>query len=197
MSGIVIRIDPQDKALAKIALDPVPLRRAMLRGVNRTAMAARTTLSKTIRKSFFVKARAIKQATRYAKAGYYDLTAEITLIKPRHKGVPLSSFSTNRVRVGRGVGVSVKIRRDRPREIVGKRSKYSKYGHGAFKTKSGKVLERKGGGRYPVATPVGPTVIEMAKEVNALSVVERDAMKKLKKNVEREVAFQLRKQGAA
>ncbi len=194
---VIVQMDRQDKALIKAALKPNEYRRAVRRGLNKTARAGRVTLSKSIRQTFFVKARAVKQAVRLNNATNAGLVAEILVLKPRHKGVPLSEFSANRRRVGRGIGVSVKIRRDKPRHVVDKRSKYSLYGHGAFKTRSGRVLERKGRQRFPVGTPVGPTVQEMAQEINALEKTEKVVRRKLGANVEREVAFELRKRRAA
>ncbi len=113
----------------------------------RTTSKIRTRISKDVRKVYNVKARDVSSTVKLLNRSKGTLEHRILLYIGGH--IPLAKFDAKprvvRSRRGPRRGVTVRVRKDSGRKLVGKRSGF----HGAGFLAKGKVMARK--------TPAGPS----------------------------------------
>lgn len=100
--------------------DPAIVDRAVSTAMSRTAMKARTAVSRLVRQTYNIKARSISTGVRLIRRKKGQIHERVLLYTGT--AIPLNRFSplTKRVTSARGprVGVTVRVRKDRGRRLV-------------------------------------------------------------------------------
>ena len=162
--------------------DPKVIQRALNTTISRTAMQARTEVSKAIREVYNVKARDIAQVVTLRTRRQNDTTFKV--LEYRGGPLPLDRFGARarnvRTERGRRVGVTAQVRKDRPRRLV----------RGAFKLRGreGPSMQRTGDGRLPIKRIFRLSVPQMINEHSGIvprvqDFIERAANIELNRNL--------------
>ena len=146
-----------------------PARRAIIRGLNKTATNVRTSASSAIRKKRALSAKVVRDAMAIRRANAQRLTSSIVVTG---RPIPLRDYKANQTK--RGVTVLV---------TPGKRTLVQHRGNRAFVIDklSGHVFAREGKGRLPVKKLYCPSLPStfLQQEVRAAwTSTARDAMPK-------------------
>jgi len=175
MISLHIQFDQQQMARAEAQLQGVKngAPRAMTRAINRTVSYGKTLSKKLIREEYTINAQAVTRATTTEKARSGNLHGVI-----RFKGRPKQLRNFSKRNTSRGVAVSVKKgtgRRLIPRSFI-------------RTINSGpSILRRAGAARYPIEVLHGPSVPQMAGNVNVAPRIQTQVQKKLGERLEHEV----------
>jgi hypothetical protein len=157
----MIRIDATNLSLSELRrkFDPKKVDRADRIAIDRTAKKIRTQVSKDVRVVYNVKARDISSTVKIIRRTKGSLEQRILLYIGGH--IPLSKFSPRQKKVmsarGPRRGVTVRVRKDRGRKLVGKRSGF----HGAGFMTKGRVMARKTHERTSHRVVYGPAIPQM------------------------------------
>ncbi len=157
----MIKIDFERMSLAELRrkFDPEIVNRADRIAIGRTAKKIRTQISKDVRKVYNVKARDVSSTVKLPNRSKGSLEQRILLYTGGH--IPLAKFDAKpravRSRRGPRRGVTVRVRKDSGRKLVGKRSGF----HGAGFLAKGKVMARKTPARTSHRGLYGPAIPQM------------------------------------
>jgi len=179
------RLERADRARRLLAHLPGGVQRAMYRAINRAIVAARTSMSKQIRRKYKIPAKIVRPSFRVRKATRSKLGASLD-----GKGLrlPLAEFGPRPSEPGTGGAgkpdMRVKVRKDTGR---------AKPVPGGFIARQGLVARRKGKERTPLEFLYGPAVPQMAGNEDVLAGVEERAQAVLDKRLDHEVDFELRR----
>jgi hypothetical protein len=157
----MIKIDAQHMSLAELRrkFDPEIVSRADRIAIGRTAKKIKTQISRDVRKVYNVKARDVASTVKVLNRSKGFLEQRILLYTGGH--IPLAKFDAKpkAVRSKRGPrrGVTVRVRKDSGRKLVGKRSGF----HGAGFMAKGHVMARKTPDRTSHRILYGPAIPQM------------------------------------
>lgn len=164
---IKLRFEGRDVAALRKIYDPKVIDKALITAMNRATNKARTTASATARKIYAIPAAPIKKAHRIIRRNGSKIERVIVY---RGGGQGLEKFKPGQKLVRKGKrkykGVTVRIRKDRGRKLVG----------GGFKADANgvKVMARKTDARLPIRRLVGPSIPHMiAKKLVVEATAER------------------------
>lgn len=179
--SVQLRIEDSNRAMAALG-EKAPL--ALMRAINRTASNARTAMTRVIAGDLGIKASIVRDRVKVSEAKRNHLGATLYASPKR---IPLIQFKAKGPRPsrGRGRGVTAKIGAGRyPHAFIARMTS----GHEG-------VFQRRGKRRLPITELHGPS-IAVAFDKHR-DVAEARASEMLLKNVQHELSFALRRQGAA
>lgn len=180
MISLQIQFDQNQMERAEAALNGIKngTPRALTRAINRTVSYGKTLSKKLIREEYTINAQAVTRATTTEKASQSSLRGVI-----RFKGRPKQLRNFSKRSTSKGVAVAVK------RSGGGKmipRSFIRSVNSGPA------VLRRVGAARYPIEVLHGPSVPQMAGNVNVEPRIRTKVQEKLEERMEHEVDAILR-----
>lgn len=179
----VIRFDVSD---ALKGLDEInsSFRRAISRGLNKTAANVRTAASVAIRQRRKLSARVVREAMGIKSATPSKLGASLTVTG---KPIPLRDYAARQTKQGVTVAVS-----PGPRKLVVHR------GNRAFILPSigGHVFAREGKGRLPIKKLFGPSLPSTFIQAEVRRAWTATATEAMPKRIAEELRFELSKQRA-
>lgn len=172
-----VEIDAQDIEKAMKALEKVPnaVERAAAAALNRAVIAGRTAVSKGIRERYTLKATDIKEQVRIKRAARNSLDAEVTVT-----GTPVD-LTKFRVRIS-GRGIYAQVKKGGGGTL--RRSFFMAVGKAGLYHRSSKS-------RLPIQREFGPSVPQMAGEINVSRGVEERMQAVFRERLAREVAYRL------
>lgn len=147
--------------------------RAMTRAINRTVSYGKTLSKKLIREEYTINAQAVTRATSTEKANSGSLRGVI-----RFRGRPKQLRNFSKRKTSKGVAVAVK--KGSGRSLI-PRSFIRTINSGPA------ILRRTGAARYPIEVLHGPSVPQMAGNVNVEPRIRTQVQKKLGERMEHEV----------
>ena len=159
--------------------------------VNATAKKTKPAISKEVRKELAAPAKAVNQTISIqSKATNTEASAKVLVKKTRR--IPLRDFGARQNKRG----VSYRISKSQGRKTI--------YGAfqgpkpGVMKTSwKGNVFQRVGKSRLPIVKLYGPSPWGVVVKKKLKPVVQKDAKKELRKQIERRIRFQnLKRSGA-
>ncbi len=175
MISLHIQCDQQQMARIEAQLQGVKngAPRAMKRAINRTVTYGKTLSKKLIREEYTINAQAVTRATTTEKANSGSLHGVI-----RFRGRPkqLRNFSKRKTQKG----VAVAVKKGSGRSLI-PRSFIRTINSGPA------ILRRAGAARYPIEVLHGPSVPQMAGNVNVAPRIKTQVQKKLGERLEHEV----------
>ena len=187
MAGPVVEVKFDEAKLARIQrmLRAVPagMPRVMSRGINRTATAARVSIARRIAARVKIKQSAIKKGISLKKATYRRWIAHLNIYGKR---IPLINFGARQLKAG----TSYRIAKAGPRKrIQSAFIQTMQSGHrGVFRR------YRETTKRLPIVQLYGPSVGAVFEGAGRLAKeVQREAYKKLEKNIDDQVKLALSK----
>jgi len=180
MISLHVKFDEQQIANAEAALAGIKggAPKAMFRAINRTVAYGKTRASKLIREEYTINAGAVRAATSTEQASFGRLRGAISF-----KGRPKQLRNFARRSTPKGVAVSV-LKRTGTKLIP--RSFIRRVSSGPA------ILQRTGASRYPIEVLHGPSVPQMAGNVNVEQRIRQDVSNKLAERLEHEVDVLLR-----
>lgn len=179
---ITLHIDTKDLARVQKALVETPkkVQRAAYFATRRTVTRVKTRLSVNTRKQYTVNAGEVKKALEVQKPSYSNIKAAVIATG---KQLPLRSFR-------------IRNNTTRPVRVQVKRGAGGKSVKGLFIRRFPKGYEgpmhRRQRGRYPLATPGGPSVPQMVEKPEVFDEVEKDAENFLAKRFSHELDYFLK-----
>lgn len=163
--------------------------KASLRGINKGAAKSRTEINRLVRSVLYLKAAYVKEKLVLIRA---KPGVSVAYIRAAHEQIPVIKIKGVREIKKKGGGVSVKMRKDKPRKMfkgafiatMPKSSSTQAAGHrGAMKRKTKK--------RLPIKELKGPTIYAVVNE--KLNQIIAGANVYLVENIAREIEFQKRR----
>ena len=175
MISLHIQFDQQQMARIEAQLQGVKngAPRAMTRAINRTVTYGKTLSKKLIREEYTINAQAVQRATTTEKARMGNLQGII-----RFKGRPKQLRNFAKRSTSKGVAVAVK--KGSGRTVI-PRSFIRTINSGPA------IMRRTGTARYPIEVLHGPSVPQMAGNVNVAPRIQTQVRKKLGERLEHEV----------
>ena len=142
--------------------------------VNKIITKAKTSASRKVRETYYIKAKDLNKSMKIKRAGYTDKEATLTV---RGRRIQVYAFGARQTRTG----VTVRIRRDRGRKLI--RHAFI----AAMPTGHTGAFQRKRKSRLPIReiyslSPAQMFEYEGAKEINLL--IERDGGKILQHEID-------------
>lgn len=158
-----------------------PARRAIVRGLNKTAANVRTSASTAIRQRRALSAKVVRDAMAVRKATNQNLVSSLVVTG---RPIPLKDYKANQTK--RGVTVAV---------TPGKRSLVSHRGNRGFIIDKigGHVFARQGKGRLPVKKLFGPSLPSTFVQEQVKAAWTATAREAMPKRLAEEVRFELSK----
>lgn len=179
MPVITFDVDHVLKALGSIPTGPA--RRAIARGLNKTATNVRTSASTAIRQRRSLSAKVVRDAMAIRKATTQRLVAQLVVTG---KPIPLRDYKANQTK--KGVTVSV---------TPGKRKLVEHRDNRAFIVPSigGHVFAREGASRLPIKKLFGPSLPSTFVQAEVRKAWTATATESMPKRLAEELRFELSK----
>lgn len=170
--NIDVNVDLARKALAE--LPDKMYAKACYRTINDTALKLRTAVSNEIKEVYTAKAVVIKKSTEVKRTGSKSLTATLNIRGP---ALNLIKFKVG-LRKKSGPFVQIK------KASRGKRMSSQTF----FNKADGKIYSRLTEKRYPIKQEFGPSVAQMAGNIDILSKMEKLSEKITKERLEHHIS---------
>lgn len=183
MAGEVIRFDAS-KAINAIGEIPKgPARRAIVRGLNKTAANVRTSASRAIRQRRSLSAKVVNDALAIRKASNAVLTSSLVATG---RPIPLKDYKARQTQKGVTVSVS-----------PGARKLIEHRGNRAFIVDKigGHVFAREGKGRLPIKKLFGPSLPSTFVQDEVKRAWTATALEAMPKRLAEEMRYELMRMG--